>query len=151
MIIVVDDLEGAEIVALLSEHVQGMVDTSPPDSIHTLSIDALRSPTITMWSAWEGTVILGCGGLKALTSESGEIKSMRTVEAHLGKGIATSIIQHIIGVARHRGYRKLYLETGSAPAFQAAHHVYRKAGFSDCGPFADYREDPFSRFMVLAL
>lgn len=151
MKIIDDDLEGPKIAALLQEHVQGMFDASPPDSIHTLNIDALRSPNITVWSAWEGSELLGCGALKDIDAETGEIKSMRTAEPHLGKGVATEILQHIVKVSRQRGYQCLYLETGSAPAFQPAHSLYVKAEFSYCGPFADYSEDPFSRFMVLPL
>ncbi len=151
MNIVDDDLEGPEIAALLREHVQGMVDTSLPDSIHTLSIEALRSPDIAVWSAWERSELLGCGALKELDDSTGEIKSMRTADDQLGKGVATEILQHIVKISRQRGYRSLYLETGSAPAFQPAHSLYLKAGFSYCGPFADYRDDPFSRFMVLPL
>ena len=151
MNIVDDGLDGPEIAALLREHVQGMFDTSPPDSIHTLSIDALRSPDMAVWSAWEGSELLGCGALKELDNNTGEIKSMRTADAHLGKGVAMQILQHIVKVSRQRGYRRLYLETGSAPAFQAAHSLYLKAGFSYCGPFADYSDDSFSRFMVLPL
>ncbi|MDH5622579.1 MAG: GNAT family N-acetyltransferase [Gammaproteobacteria bacterium] len=151
MIIVEDDLSGPEIQALLREHVQGMFETSPPDSVYTLSIEALRVPAITMWSAWEGPALIGCGALKELDAGSGEIKSMRTASAHLGRGVATAILKRIVDVATERGYRRLYLETGSAPAFGPAHALYRKAGFVDCGPFADYRDDPFCRFMVLAL
>ncbi len=151
MNIVDDDLEGPEIAALLREHVQGMVDTSLPDSIHTLSIEALRSPDIAVWSAWERSELLGCGALKELDDSTGEIKSMRTADDQLGKGVATEILQHIVKISRQRGYRSLYLETGSAPAFQPAHSLYLKAGFSYCGPFADYSDDPFSRFMVLPL
>ena len=151
MNIVDDDLEGPEIAALLREHVQGMVDTSLPDSIHTLSIEALRSPDIAVWSAWERSELLGCGALKELDDSTGEIKSMRTADDHLGKGVATEILQHIVKISRQRGYRSLYLETGSAPAFEPAHSLYLKAGFSYCGPFADYSDDSFSRFMVLPL
>lgn len=151
MKIVEDDLEGPEIAALLQDHIQGMFDTSPPDSVHTLSIDALRSAAITMWSAWEDTELLGCGALQELDSESGEIKSMRTADAHLGRGVASKILQHIIEEATRRGYLRLLLETGSTPDFEAALALYEKTGFSYCGPFASYREDPFSRFMVLQL
>lgn len=149
--IVQDDLDGPEIAALLNEHVQTMFAISPVDSAHTLSLDALRSPQIRMWSAWQGTEILACGALQELDGECGEIKSMCTASAHRGHGYASAILQHIIAVARERHYSKLYLETGSSPEFKPAHALYRKAGFSYCGPFANYKEDPFSRFMVLPL
>lgn len=150
--IIEDDLEGPEIAKLLRDHAQDiMFDASPPDSIHTLSIDLLRSPEITMWSAWEGSVLLGCGALKKLDAETGEVKSMHTAGEHLGRGVATAILQHMLSVARQRRYQKLYLETASAPAFAPAHSFYQKAGFSYCGPFVDYIADRFSRFMMLEL
>jgi len=73
-----DDLTGVEIVCLLREHLKDMYELSPPESVHALDLDALRSPDITVWSAWEGDELLGCGALKELDSRSGEIKSMRT-------------------------------------------------------------------------
>ena len=151
MFIVEDDLKGPAIAALLRDHVQNMRDTSPPDCIHTLSLESLRAPDITVWTAWEGTELLACGALKELDSEAGEIKSMRTADAHLGRGIASRILQHIFSVSKERGYKKIYLETGSAPAFQPAHTLYLTAGFSYCDPFAEYTDDPFSRFMVMDL
>ena len=43
------------------------------------------------------------------------------------------------------------VETGSGDAFEAATALYVRYGFERCPPFGDYREDPFSRFMTLAL
>ena len=149
--IIEDDLGGPEIAALLREHVQSMHDKSPVDSAHTLSLDALRSPDITMWTAWRDSELLGCGALRELDSTAAEIKSMCTARAHRGRGYAGEILQHLIAEARARQYGRLYLETGSSPDFEPAHALYRKAGFVYCGPFANYKEDPFSRFMVLPL
>lgn len=61
------------------------------------------------------------------------------------------MLEHIIGTAKARGYHRLSLETGSSPAFDPAHALYLRYGFEYCGPFADYKEDPFSRFMTLTL
>ena len=151
MRIVEDDLTGPEIAALLGEHGRRMAATSPPESNHTLEIDALRSPRITLWTAWEGPELLGCCGLKALDETSGEIKSMRTADAHLGKGVAMRFLRYIVRVSRDRGYERLYLETGTTPDFEPAHALYTKFGFVECGPFADYVVDDFSRYMVLEL
>ena len=60
-----DDLAGAEIRALLDEHLAHMRDISPPESVHALDLDALRRPEITFWSAWSADGrLLGCGALK---------------------------------------------------------------------------------------
>ena len=36
-------------------------------------------------------------------------------------------------------------------AFAPARALYRRCGFTACGPFADYVESPSSAFMTLAL
>ena len=151
MIIKTDNLTHPAVLALLDAHLEHMHATSPPESVHALDVDALRAPGITFWSAWEGDDVLGCGALKELDPAHGEIKSMRTASAHLGTGVASRLLQHMIGIARVRGYRRLSLETGTGEAFEPAHQLYLKFGFVECGPFADYTHDPFSRFMTLSI
>jgi putative acetyltransferase len=147
----VDDLRGPEIAALLAEHLRCMAAVSPPESRHALNLDGLRQPDITFWSVWLGSELVGCGALKELTGEHGEIKSMRTATAHLRKGVGGAVLRHILAEARRRGYRRLSLETGSMPYFHPAHNLYRKFGFKNCPPFAGYREDPNSMFMTMEL
>ena len=147
----VDDLNGQEIAALLSEHLRSMYLHSPPESVHALDIGRLRAPDITMWSAWEDGELLGCAALKELDREHGEIKSMRTVSRHLRKGVASALLRHILAEAKRRSYRRLSLETGSMAAFAPARNLYARYGFQPCGPFADYVEDPNSVFMTRTL
>lgn len=151
MRIVVDDLKGPEIAALLQAHLDAMHEHSPPESVHALDLDKLRQPDITFWTAWDGAALMGCGALKELDARHGEIKSMRTDAAHLRKGVAAAILETILTTARHRGYERLSLETGSNAPFWPAHQLYQRYGFSDCGPFADYEFDPFSRYMTIDL
>jgi len=151
MRIIADDLTGADVVALLDEHLQCMIRHSPAESVHALDLPALRAPDITFWTARQGTKLLGCAALKELDARHGEIKSMRTARAHLGKGVATALLAHLIKESIRRSYLRLSLETGSGSAFEPAHALYRKFGFVYCGPFGEYREDPFSRFMTLKL
>jgi putative acetyltransferase len=124
---------------------------SPPESVHALDIDALCSPEITFWAAWEERELLGCGALLELDSRHGEIKSMRTATAHLRKGVASRILEHIIKEAERRSYTRLSLETGSMEAFAPARTLYTSFGFVFCEPFADYVPDPYSVFMTRAL
>ena len=145
-----DDLSGPEIAGLLQLHLAGMHEHSPPESVHAFDAARLKAPDVTFWTAWTGGELMGCGALKELDPTHGEIKSMRTAAGHLRKGVAAAILQHIMAVAASRGYERLSLETGSGSAFEPAHALYRRYGFSDCGPFADYRPDPFSRFMQIA-
>ena len=107
-----DDLRGRKIADFLCEHLENMKEITPPESVHALDLEALRSPDITFWTAWEGDELLGCGALKQLDSRSGEIKSMRTAKAHRRKGIAGKILEHIIKEAERRAYDCLNLEQG---------------------------------------
>ena len=146
-----DDLRGPEIIALLEEHLRMMYVVSPPESVHALDLGRLRQPDITFWTAWDGARLAGCGALKELGKEHGEIKSMRTVESHLRKGVASKLLRHMLEEARKRGYRRLSLETGSMSYFEPARRLYASFGFAECGPFEGYAEDPNSIFMTRAL
>lgn len=151
MNIKIDDLSGPEISELLLEHLQSMAIHSPPESVHALDIEGLRKPEITFWTVWDGVELMGCGALKELDSQHAEIKSMRTAQAHLRKGVAKNLVNHIVAEARRRRYRRLSLETGSMEAFEPARELYASFGFTYCNPFADYVEDPYSVFMTKEL
>ena len=147
----IDDLSGPEVGELLAEHLRCMAAQSPAESRHALNLEGLRQPGITFWSVWKEGELAGCGALKELDPEHGEIKSMRTAVGHLRQGVGSFVLEHIIGEAKRRGYRRLSLETGSMPYFRPAHALYRKFGFRECAPFAGYREDPNSLFMTKQL
>ncbi|MCZ8512280.1 GNAT family N-acetyltransferase [Paenibacillus filicis] len=151
MDIKLDDLTGSEVTALIGEHLQSMALHSPPESMHALNLEELKKPEITFWSAWEQSELVGCGALKELDGEYGEIKSMRTSSSHLRKGVAMRILEHIIEEAKRRGYKRLSLETGSMDAFEPAKRLYASFGFQYCKPFSDYIEDPNSVFMTKEL
>ncbi len=53
MHIELDDLSRPEIAELLKEHLASMFVHTPPESVHALPIEGLRSPDITFWSVWE--------------------------------------------------------------------------------------------------
>jgi putative acetyltransferase len=124
---------------------------SPPESVHALDLDGLRKPEITFWAIWAAGKPVGCGALKELARDHGEVKSMRTAPEFRGKGAAKLMLRHILNEARMRGYRRLSLETGSMAAFEPARRLYLNHGFSYCGPFADYSLDPNSVFMTREL
>jgi putative acetyltransferase len=143
----VDDLSGAQTQALVARHLAGMHANSPPESVHAFDVEKLRQPGVTFWSAWLGEDIVCCGALKELDANRGELKSMRVADAFLGRGFGRAMLEHLIAVARTRGMKSLWLETGSAAAFAPALRLYESAGFVRCGPFDGYVEDPFSVFL----
>lgn len=151
MIIRPGDFDNPQVLDLLSEHLASMHATSPPGSVYALDLSGLQSSDVTFWTAWEGQSLLGCGALKELTLATGEIKSMRTAAAHLRKGVAACLLEHMITTARSRGYTWLRLETGSGPAFEPALALYRRYGFVNGDVFGDYRKSDFNQFLHLAL
>lgn len=146
-----------QVIALLEEHLAGMRAASPPECVFALDFNGLRRPEITFLTAWLEGELVAMGALKELTPTTategghGELKSMRTSPRHLRQGAAQAVLTELLNLARQRGYARVSLETGSTPHFDAAIAMYRRFGFEECGPFADYREDPFSRFMKVQL
>lgn len=146
-----DDLSGPAVAEFLQEHIEEMSAISPAESMHALDLGGLRQPNVTFWTVWDDEALVGCGALKEIDAELGELKSMRTSSKHKQRGIASMLLQHVIGEAKRRGYRRLSLETGSMPFFEPAIKMYAKFGFETCGPFSSYEEDPNSVFMTMAL
>lgn len=147
-----DDLTGEEILGLLAAHLVEMRAFSPACSVHAMPAERLREPDVTFWSIWDGDQLAGCGALKRLDDRHGEIKSMRAAPAYRGRGAGAAMLRHIVAQAQRRGYRRLSLETGRAPVFDAAIALYARHGFIECDAFADYPDDdPFSLFMIRTL
>lgn len=151
MEIVVDDLSGSRIAEFLADHLRQMRATSPPESKHALDLDDLRTPEVTFWSVLDGEAVVGCGAIKRLDVEHGELKSMRTSPDRARGGIASGLLRHILAEARGMGLSRLSLETGSDEFFLPARKLYEKFGFTYCEPFADYVPDPNSVFMKRTL
>lgn len=143
----VDDLSNGEVISLLEEHLQDMYATSPPDSVHALDVEELKSADIVFFSGWIQGQLAGCVALKSLSDNDVELKSMRTVRSFRGQGVASDLLNHAINVAREKGFNRISLETGTQAYFNAAVSLYKKFGFKDCGPFSDYTNDPNSHFM----
>jgi len=144
----IDDLSGEPTRRLIARHLAGMRANSPPESVHALDIDKLRGPDITFWSVWVDDDLAGCGALKVLDDRRGELKSMRVADHFLRQGVGRAILEHLIAQARARGMTSLWLETGSTEAFIPALRLYESAGFTRCGPFDGYIDDPFSVFLT---
>ena len=145
------DFGDDRVKALLTRHLEGMHANSPPGHVFALDWSGLQKPEISFYALGEDEELLGFGALKELGPRAGEIKSMRTADAHRRRGVAAAILDHIIAEARRRGYARLSLETGSGPAFEPALELYRKWGFTEGEAFGGYEKSAFNQFLHLDL
>lgn len=144
-----EDPAQPDVVALLRNGEANSAKLYPAESNHHLPLDALRWPEVRFLVARDvngkpvatGAVVLGDGWA--------EIKQMWVEEDSRGRGVARQILNALIEQARDAGIRTLRLETGVVS--HAALALYRKAGFRQRKPFADYRPDPLSVFMEKVL
>lgn len=88
MTIVEDDLTGTRVGALLRSHLEQMHLNSPKNSVFAFDTDRQRAPDVSFWTAWDDDALLGCGALKHLDAEHGEIKSMRTAPLICARALA---------------------------------------------------------------
>jgi putative acetyltransferase len=147
----IDDPRAADVRALLERHLAFANLHSPPEDVHALDVAGLLDPAITFYSFRLNGELLAVGALRRLDEEHAELKSMHTTEEARGRGIGRAMLDHLLGVARERGFRRVSLETGSMAAFAPARDMYTKAGFTECAPFGDYFVSPNSTCMTLSL
>ena len=145
------DFDDPRVRALLQVHVSGMLADTPPGLAYVLDLSGLQRPDISFFAAWDGETLAGIGALKALDAATGELKSMRAAETHLRKGVGRALLEHLITLARARGYQTLCLETGSAPSFAPAIALYTSYGFKPGPAFGEYQASDFNQFFYLDL
>jgi putative acetyltransferase len=150
-LIAVDDPRAPDVRDLLRQHLAVMASHSPPEAVFALDVSGLLDPAVTLYSYRRGGDLVAIGALKYLGGRHGELKSMHTVAAARGAGVGRAMLNHLVGVARDRGYQQLSLETGSMAGFAPARALYASAGFTECGAFAGYEPSPHSTFMSLSL
>lgn len=145
-----DDPAATYVTDLLTHH---LAELRSVMRSHAFALDAtgLSAPNVTFWTAWHGQTLAGFVALKALNDRAGELKSMRAAPAARRTGVGRALLQHVVAEARVRGFRRLYLETGTADLHAPAAALYRSAGFVNCDAFADYTPSPHNQFMRLEL
>jgi putative acetyltransferase len=149
--ICVDDLSGKAIQDLLAFHQAEAFANSPPGTSYALDLSGLITPDITVWAAWRGDALAGCVALKEMSASQAELKSMRTAPDFVRQGLATALLDHVITVARERGYQILCLETGTNDAYAPAVALYEKHGFVSGPVYGDYIESPHNQYFYLDL
>ena len=140
-----------EVNKLLISHFIELSSVSPVNRGHVLDIPGLKNPSIKFWSLWENDQLIGCGALKFLDKEHGELKSIRVADSFRRKGNGFKVINHLISEAKKLNIKKISLETGTGSFFTPARKLFDKCGFKVCEPFAHYKKDPDACYMSLLL
>jgi putative acetyltransferase len=147
----VDDPRAEDVLALMAIHLAFSRGVTPPEFSFALDSDQLSDPSVTFFSARESGRLVGIAALKRLDDTHAELKSMHTREAERARGVARTLVEHIVAFARQAGYRRVSLETGATDEFVAARALYAKAGFRPCEAFWQYRDSSFNTFMTKSL
>ena len=92
--------------------------------------------------AWLDDQPVGCGALRRLGDDQGEIKRMYVVPPARRSGIGRALLEALEVEARNLGIAALILETGERQPEAIA--LYRSAGFERCPCWGDYLESPLA-------
>ena len=148
----VDDPRRPDVRALLERHLAFCLSETPPEHSFALSADGLSDPAVTFFSCRDADGgVLGVGAIKELGAGHAELKSMHTAAEARGRGIGRAVLDHLLAVARSRGYHRVSLETGTTPGFTAARALYTRAGFVPAEPFGGYQRTEDNTFYSLGL
>ena len=147
----IDDPRGQDVSALLQKHSEFCYSVTPACGVHTLDVEKLRRPGVTLFVARDQGEVVGVCALKLITETHAELKSMHVESLNRGKGTGRSLVSHVLEFARSGGVERVSLETSPDEAFAPARKLYASLGFTDSGSFADYSESPTSVFMTIAL
>ena len=142
------NFENSEVNELLIKHFVELRAASPEGSAHVLDIPGLKVPSIKFWSLWQNDKLIGCGALKFLDEEHGEFKSIRVHDEFRKKGHGEKVINHLINEAKKLKIKRLSIETGAGKFFIPARKLFERSGFTQCNPFAHYKEDVNSVYLT---
>lgn len=124
--------EATTLLTELDDYLGGLYE---PQQRHALPLDRLFQPNIRFFIARFGEAPVGCGGVGWYDGYA-EVKRMYSRPAARGRGVGKALLARIEADARAAGYAVLRLETGIRQA--EAIGLYRRCGFRECPPFADY-------------
>jgi len=117
----------------------------PPESNHLLDVASLSDAAVSFLVARAEGEAIGCGAVLRDPRGWGEVKRMFVRPDQRGKGIGVRVLAELEALAIASGLTLLRLETGIHNREALA--LYRRAGFTERGPFGDYASDPLSVFM----
>lgn len=134
----------ADARALIAELEAELAPHYPRESRHGFSVERLIADAVPFFLIREQGTAAGCGGVKVIGGEYGELKRMYVRPHFRGMGLARLMLTHLSDHVDRQGVRLLRLETGIHQ--RAAIGLYERMGFRRIPPFGDYKEDPQSLF-----
>lgn len=134
-----DSPEAAALIEELEGHLAGLY---PVESRHGLSVARLIAENVAFYLLRADGAPAGCGGIKLVGTEYGELKRMYVRPAYRGRGYGRLLAVRLEDHARGCGVGLLRLETGVHQ--REAIGLYEAMGFRRIPPFGPYREDPLS-------
>lgn len=102
----------------------------------------LVDPDFTLVLARIDGIAVGCGALRRVTPDIGEVKRMFVVSDFRGRGIARRILEALEHRARELKYTSVRLETGIGQP--EAIGLYTSAGYQAIPAFGEYAGHPLS-------
>jgi len=114
----------------------------PPESRHGFSVERLIAEAVAFFVLRADGRPAGCGGIKLVGREYGELKRMFVRPEFRGAGFGEMLVEHLAAHALAHGVTLLRLETGIHQ--QAAIRLYERLGFRRIPPFGPYTNDPVS-------
>ena len=135
--------DSADALALIAELEAQLELLYPHESRHGYSVEKLIAENVAFFLIRYNDTPAGCGGIKLLGKEYGEIKRMYVRPQFRGLGLGKLMLNHLADYARGQGVGLLRLETGIYQ--REAIGLYERMGFQRIPPFGAYREDPLSR------
>ena len=130
-------------LALIGELDATLEPLYPSESRHGFSVARLLADEVAFFVVRVDGQAAGCGGVKLVGSEYGELKRMYVRPQFRGRRLGGALLAHLAGYARQHGIALLRLETGIHQ--HAALRLYERAGFQRIAPFGPYTNDPLSR------
>jgi GNAT superfamily N-acetyltransferase len=114
----------------------------PPESRHGFSVERLIAEAVAFFVLRADGRPAGCGGIKLVGREYGELKRMFVRPEFRGAGFGEMLVERLAAHALANGVALLRLETGIHQ--QAAIRLYERLGFRRIPPFGPYTNDPVS-------
>jgi putative acetyltransferase len=149
--IVIADPRIDDVRKLVEHHLKFGRLHSPPQDAHALEVDDLLGPAILLYGIRCRGELVAIGALKRIDDRHAELKTMHTAEHVRSQGIGRMMLDHLLAVARERGFERVSLETGADEVFAPAASLYMSAGFVPCESFGDYRRSPNTAYMTMRL